>query len=121
MSDPVEEFEAALAKYSADKSRSDWLSNGAELGMASAMLKYGPALLARLRAAEAAAPKWRKATDADRNDASYGRQFWRASRYKGQGRTGRWESKLSDWVPPDCDEWEHLITDPPEDPPEAQP
>lgn len=55
-SDPVGEFEEAIAVFDDMRVNEDW--RPAREHLADMAFKHGPAIIARLRAAEAAAPKW---------------------------------------------------------------
>jgi hypothetical protein len=135
MTDPLQEFEAALAKCRAAAEHMAATTDLDECGvacgqyestcwdLAEAAAKHGLEILARLRAAEAAAPKWRAPTSEDLVDALQGgKRFLHASRYKFEEGWSPWNKNMT-WNigGPDTDEAQFRIADLPPDPPEAQP
>jgi len=131
--DPVEEFQTAIAEEqrlhaptateadvaTANEHAAQWAS--AVRRVAGIATQHGPALLARLRAAESAMPKWRKATEEDRKAAKHGKEFLVAIRYKHPLGWGRWEREVSHLVDADADHGDAWIADLPPAPPEPQP
>jgi len=63
VSDPVEQVERALAAYMTVKDAPDWAERAYTHRLVGLVEEYLPAILARLRAAEAAVEKWRPVRD----------------------------------------------------------
>jgi len=137
VSDPVEEFEAALREAQEARSTAEHASatvalihdgtdraNLHRLAVANAALKaaaytHGPAILARLRAAEAAAPRWRKATEEDRKLARLGFRFLQIRSYmRSPGEWSPWDLEMTTHLESDDEFKRYWVRDLPDDPPE---
>lgn len=129
MSDPVKELEDVMVanliaeasvrgRYGIDYEASCSL-DASNVQLIAAVRRHGPAILARLRAAEAAVPKWRKATEEDRRLARLGFRFLQIMSYmRSPGEGSPWDLEMTTHLESDDEFKRYWVRDLPDDPPE---